>query len=930
MGVGGMAQTLTSLSEQFPIISQMAVLFLSAKVAVSALSTAMKFVGVEAGNSMIKTKLSVDGVKQSIHETALATKKWAVDTALAAKTLATGFKSVGDGIDGVQTKGEAFKTLSSNLANAAQNAISLYAAFEGGKAIGTMLREQSDMVRDLGDGMGKALAYLDAMFTSRTFDDVNKHFRTTREQLREQAKLQKQAEAAAKQKAETDKKAAAEQAQKIQALTEQYQRQQRQYNSNANSLKTLTAAGKENGEITQQLRQHNAELETQLATTKAELGKLNAQISDTSPLAKNRQAVKDLGLETEQIFTGISDGAKRALDNFTLAAEGFGKDADSMAVIFQAAVKKMDSPEALAALKKSLNEAGQNAGLTAEQIDKIAQSAGTTGLNLAAISKHLGDAEKAADSLGISLTAALGGSSPEFQAALMKFNAIRTQLDGLAEQGINVGIVLQQSFAKLTENAKTQADIDALKNQIQSLAEAGKLSAEQMAHAFLAADLKMAEIAEAANPISASFKQLGIESRNSAELQLRQAEVALQTIERSGQATETALEQARKKVRELKDALDPTASAFEQLGIKTKEALARSASEQIAAFEKVKASGQATKEDLTKAFQTAAQAALASGDMTQQMWVRSKAYAYDYKVTIDSTGKASLQAASETAQAAAVQTAAYQQVAASAQQAATAQAEVTHETEKTTQAAESSGKKLSELGQKVHYSLVKTGGYAKLGTAMWADSIRYWQNFHINVHKTISNLNQETERSGNIAEWLSKATLMASGNVKVLDKTTLNNLNAAIDKARQKMKQLSDEAANARLEAEKELLAAQGRDDEVRRLEQQEKLNALKAKQEVARKMGNRKASDDYAAAIAAQQKAYAEQAQREQQQREQEQQEAEQQARERVEMPNPDVRVQTNVHDLADLISARDEQVAHQAVQQLEQQLRDALAMQR
>ncbi|MDO4434762.1 MAG: hypothetical protein Q4B82_09335 [Alysiella sp.] len=85
------------------------------------------------------------------------------------------------------------------------------------------------------------------------------------------------------------------------------------------------------------LRERNKQLEQQLAQTKDKLVALNANIADTSPLAKNRQALQDLGLTAEQVATGISQSAKKSLDDFTLAAQGFGNDADAMAQIFQAA-----------------------------------------------------------------------------------------------------------------------------------------------------------------------------------------------------------------------------------------------------------------------------------------------------------------------------------------------------------------------------------------------------------------------------------------------------------------------------------------------------------------------------------------------------------------------------------------------------------------
>lgn len=319
---------------------------------------------------------------------------------------------------------------------------------------------------------------------------------------------------------------------------------------------------------------------------------------------------------------------------------------------------------------------------------------------------------------------------------------------------------------------------------------------------------------------------------------------------------------------------------------------------------------------------------MTSGDQSAMAWVQSQAAAYNYKIVIDETGKANLQAAAQTVQAAQTQVAAHNQVATAATQSAQAQSQVSSETQKNNQAIVSQGKVLSELGQKVHYSLKQTGGYARLGTALWSDTIRHWQDFHINVHKTINGLNQETERGGDIAQWLSKATMIASGNVKALDKTTLNNLHQAIDKARQKMAQLAEEAKNARAEAEKELLSAQGRDDEVARLEQQRKINELRKKQQAAQKTGNREASADYEAAITASQRAFEERKRREAEQRERERMEAAQRETSTA-LPTPDVRVETNVNHLADLISAQNQQVANQAVKQFEQQLRDAIAMQ-
>ena len=253
---------------------------------------------------------------------------------------------------------------------------------------------------------------------------------------------------------------------------------------------------------------------------------------------------------------------------------------------------------------------------------------------------------------------------------------------------------------------------------------------------------------------------------------------------------------------------------------------------------------------------------------------------------------------------------------------------------------------MSDLGSKVHETLKKMGAYATFGTASWANTLRSVQDMYININQTVQRLNEETENGGNIAEHLARTELMAANNVRKLDKTTLNNLHQAIDKARQKMQQLADEAANARKEAEKELLGAQGRDGDVQKLEQQEKLNALKRKQAQAQKTGNRQAQDDYAAAIAAQQAAYQAQAEREaeqererqQQQREAEQQrlqqqrQAEQQRQQQKTAINTssNVQISMDTDDIVAQLAARDERVAQGAVDSLMQQLQQAIAAQR
>ncbi len=247
-------------------------------------------------------------------------------------------------------------------------------------------------------------------------------------------------------------------------------------------------------------------------------------------------------------------------------------------------------------------------------------------------------------------------------------------------------------FDKLTDTAQSEGDIDALKFKINQLGEVGKLPMQDVERAILAAD---------------------------------------------------------QKLNQLKQNTDPTAQAFESLGIQTRESLRLAGEESRQAFELVKNSGQATAADIQAAFAKTAQSMLASGDAQQQAWVQSQAAAYNYAVTVDATGKASLQAAAQTQQAADTQIQAHQQVTQAATESAQAQSQAAkaavENVENVGKAAESSQHKMSDLGSKVHETLKKMGAYATFGTASWANTLRSVQDMYININQTVQRLNEETE-----------------------------------------------------------------------------------------------------------------------------------------------------------------------------------------
>lgn len=528
-GAGSVASSLGDLATRFPLITQLAVGFAAAKTALTAYQVAMRLSGQDASASLLQTDVGLKVLRQSLAQTSAAAKQLGRDmrAALTGNT------------NDISLNTNAVGSLKNALTSTAQAAMGLWAAWEAGKGIGTGLRESSETVRDLGDGLGKMVAYVDAMFSERTFDDVRQFYRTSREEAREAAAAAakeakaKQAQAAAQKQADEAQLAQIKELQSQRAqLTEQIER-------NAGSLKTLNEAGMANGATAAMLTQQNAQLRDQLAAVNNQLGSLNVNISDTSALAKNKLALKELGLTAEQVTSGISQSAQTALDNFALAAQQFGTDADSMARIFQAALQKMDSPEAVQKLKESLKSVGAEAGLTAGQIDSIGNAAPAAADKVAA----------AFAKIGVDSAAVMSGISQEGKAAMDDFQAA---LNAAASQGIQDNRLLAASFEQMMGKLKSPEEFAAFKKQLGDSGNAAKLTAEQLSRLNLAAEQGASAATTAYNKLAESLKAAG----NTAQLQAagRAAEQAMQRGEISAAQYQEMLVRVRERTAELAQA----------------------------------------------------------------------------------------------------------------------------------------------------------------------------------------------------------------------------------------------------------------------------------------------------------------------------------------------------------------------------------------
>ena len=204
-------------------------------------------------------------------------------------------------------------------------------------------------------------------------------------------------------------------------------------------------------------------------------------------------------------------------------------------------------------------------------------------------------ARKAATALGIDLDIALGRVSEKFAADQMHLDNYANGFDELGLKGEQATNALYAGWEKWVAGAKSQVELDAAKAKLQSFGEQGKLSTSQV-------------------------------------------EMGLQAIKRASQ--------------ELPAVLSPAEAAMERLGIKSKEQLKLAAENALTDLDTVMKSGEATQEGLQKAYEETVRLAQASGNAQVMAAANAKAAYLGLEVQLDATGKATVTKLGEIQQAA--------------------------------------------------------------------------------------------------------------------------------------------------------------------------------------------------------------------------------------------------------------------------------------
>lgn len=520
--VGGVAGAVGAITEEFPVLTQLAALFAAGAVAVKAYETAVRLTGGAVSASFATQRVSIEATKASI-----------LTTTAAARELGIALKSAAAG-NGFGNGAAAAGVLAQNLKLAAANAGLLFVAFEAGQAVGSWLRENTDWAKLFGDNLARIPAIIESLFTTGGLDKYREHFKTEAQIKRELEEADKKAQEAAEKAAAAKAKAAEEEAAAVKALQAEYRASAAEQAALERSMAALRADGRENGDFYSELAIKLENVRDKTAKLKAELDKKSVKISaDTGELAEAQKALESLGLTAEEVTTGMSKKAAEGIANFSTAAAKFGNDAEQMSRLFQAALKQMDSPEAVEKLKAALEDAGKQAGMTAEEIKKIGDAAPVA-------------SDKVADAfakIGVDSKAVMTGISSDARQAFADFKDASEQA---AAAGQKDAKLMQAAFEQMMGKLKSKEEFAEFQHQLKASGDAALLTQEQLARLGDAASGGAEKAKAAYQGLNDTAAQAGEAAKNAHDKGAQAAEGHAQSVSKVVKANDEAAASAEK------------------------------------------------------------------------------------------------------------------------------------------------------------------------------------------------------------------------------------------------------------------------------------------------------------------------------------------------------------------------------------------------
>lgn len=537
--VGGVAGAVGAITEEFPVLTQLAALFAAGAVAVKAYETAVRLTGGAAAlKSLVSQKAAVDALTVSYGKAGLAAKEYGISAAAGAAQT-RGVSGLASGLSAVASRWGLIGTL----------------AVTAGEALGSFIQDLYEHIpglRGIFDEIARPIAMIESLVTTGSLDKYHEFFKTDAEIKRELAESNKKATEAAEKAAAAKKKAAEEEATAVKALQAEYRASAAEQAALERSMAALRADGRETSDFYSELAIKLENVRTKTAELKAELDKKNVKISaDTGELAAAQKALEALGLTAEEVTTGMSKKAAEGIANFSTAAAKFGNDAEQMSRLFQAALKQMDSPEAVEKLKAALEDAGKQAGMTAEEIKKIGDAAPVA-------------SDKVADAfakIGVDSKAVMTGISSDARQAFADFKDASEQA---AAAGQKDAKLMQAAFEQMMGKLKSKEEFAEFQNQLKASGDAALLTQEQLA-----------KIGEAAEGSAKKGGSAYSSFYDAAEETIRKAEEAEKKATDSAEQHRSKVSEVSKEYNNLSEAMKSAANGadFTEISVKAKEAM---------------------------------------------------------------------------------------------------------------------------------------------------------------------------------------------------------------------------------------------------------------------------------------------------------------------------------------------------------------------
>lgn len=515
------ATAISDFTKDFPVLSKLAVYFAAARVAMEAYSAVVRLGGVAALKSLVSQKAAVDALTFSYGKAGLAAKEYG---------------SIASASVAAQSKG--LTGLASGLSSlAARWGIIGTTATIAGEAVGGFIQDLYEHIpglRAVFDEMARPIAMIDSLLTTGSLEKYHEFFKTDAEIKRELEESNKRSAEAAEKAAAAKAKAAEEEAAAVKALQAEYRASAAEQAALERSMAALRADGRENGDFYSELAIKLENVRTKTADLKAELDKKNIKISaDTGELAEAQKALESLGLTAEEVTTGLSKKASEGIANFSIAANKFGNDAEQMSRVFQAALKQMDSPEAVEKLKAALEDAGKQAGMTAEEIKKIGDAAPVA-------------SDKVADAfakIGVDSKAVMTGISSDARQAFADFKDASEQA---AAAGQKDAKLMQAAFEQMMDKLKSKEEFAEFQRQLKASGDAALLTQEQLARLGDAASGGAEKAKAAYQGLNDTAAQAGESAKNAHNKGAQAAENHAQSVSKVVKANDDAAASAEK------------------------------------------------------------------------------------------------------------------------------------------------------------------------------------------------------------------------------------------------------------------------------------------------------------------------------------------------------------------------------------------------